>query len=337
MISRVILGHTRIYIMNRKDEVDMAYLIGIDLGGTKIHTALATEEGVIVKEAVLPTLAEEGEEKVLQRILESIEEVMEKGAIRHEELLSIGIGAPGLIDQKEGVILTAANLPFENYPLSDAIRKVYPVPVKVENDGNAALLGEYHLGERKKTKNLVYITVSTGVGGAAMVEGKLLLGAKGAAFEVGHMPLVKDSSILCGCGQYGHVESYVSGTGIRRAMERALSRGEESSMKEGTAFGTREIYEASKMGDALSSRILEEAYAYLGMTVSQVLTMLNPEVVILGGGVSFIGDDFLKRVKFHTKKHTLPLLYEACEIRLSSFKEKTGVLGAVAVALAEAL
>lgn len=312
----------------------MAYLIGIDLGGTKIHTALTTKEGVILKEAVLPTRAEEGEEKVLERILQSIEEVIEKGAIRRAELLSIGIGAPGLIDQKKGVILTAANLPFENYPLAEAIQGAYQVPVKVENDGNAALLGEYHLGERKKTKNLVYITVSTGVGGAAMVEGNLLLGAKGAAFEVGHMPLVKDSSILCGCGQYGHVESYVSGTGIRRAMERALRSGEKSSIKEGTLFGTREIYEASKMGDALSFKILEEAYAYLGMMVSQVLTILNPEVVILGGGVSFIGEDFLKRVQHHTQKHTLPLIYEACEIRLSSFKEKTGVMGAVAVALA---
>lgn len=311
----------------------MGYLIGIDLGGTKIHTALATEEGKILAEAVLKTLAEEGEKTVLQRILQSVEEARKKAGVGREEILAIGIGAPGLIDQEKGVILTAANLPFENYALAEAIKMVYPVPVKLENDGNAALLGEYHLGIRKGKQNLVYITVSTGVGGAAMVEGKLLLGATGGAFEVGHMPLMKDSAILCGCGQYGHVESFVSGTGISRSMERALLSGEESIISLEHSFGTREIHEAAVKGDALSKKILEEAYTYLGMTVSQVITMLNPEVLILGGGVSSIGEMFLERVKYHTERYTLQLLYNATEIRLSSFQEKTGVVGAVAVAL----
>jgi glucokinase len=313
----------------------MGYLVGIDLGGTKIHTALAAKSGEILEERVLPTLAEEGEVAVLQRIIRSVQEVVLPRGISREEILAIGVGAPGLIDQREGIIRTAANLPFEEFPLAKAIQKVFPVPVKVENDGNAALLGEYHLGERKFTKNLVYITVSTGVGGAAMVDGKLLLGAGGGAFEIGHMPLVPDSNVLCGCGQYGHVESYVSGTGIRKAMERALVSGENSSLSLETPFGTREIHQAALSGDALSKSILEDAFSYLGMTISQVLTLLNPEVVILGGGVSSIGDMFLEKVKSTAEQYTLPLLYNAAEIRLSSFKERTGVVGAVAVALEE--
>src|SRR5690554_6241643 len=117
----------------------MGYLVGIDLGGTKIHTALAAKSGEILEERVLPTLAEEGEVAVLQRIIKSVQEVVLPRGISREEILAIGVGAPGLIDQREGIIRTAANLPFEEFPLAKAIQKVFPVPVKVENDGNAAL------------------------------------------------------------------------------------------------------------------------------------------------------------------------------------------------------
>lgn len=311
----------------------MGYIIGVDLGGTKIHTALSTKEGTLLSECVLKTSAEEGDIKVLNRILESIRNVMKEKALEISDIEAIGIGAPGLVDVEAGKILMAANLPFENYDLRGKVAEAFPVPVLLMNDGNAALLGEYWFGTKKGTKNLVYITVSTGVGGAAMVDGKLLSGAKGLAFEIGHMPLVPDSTVPCGCGQFGHVEAYVSGTGIRLAAERALAAGETSLLQNYETFGTREIHEASLQGDGFARNLLEEAYRYLGMSVSMVMTLLNPEVILLGGGVSFIGESFMEGVKESAKAHTLPLIYESCELLPSTFRDKTGVMGAAACAM----
>ena len=189
------------------------YVIGVDLGGTKISTALSTFEGNIISQTVVPTNASEGELPVLNRIISSINEVINGANITINEVEAIGIGSPGPLDAKKGLIITTPNLPFKNYNLVQPIKERFNVPVYLDNDANVAAIGEFMFGAGKGKENIVFFTVSTGVGGGAVLNGQAYRGNTSNALEIGHMTVAPDGP-RCGCGNVGCLEAVASGTAI---------------------------------------------------------------------------------------------------------------------------
>jgi len=310
----------------------MEYLIGVDLGGTKISSAISDLEGHILYEVRVPTEGKEGEEKVMGRIIDSISKLMEMADASNTDIASIGVGTPGIIDKKEGKILRAYNLPFKDYDLLGPIKRKFKSTCTLENDANAAALGEFFFGQGKGKSNLIYLTISTGVGGAAIIDGKLQEGSTGNAFEPGHMIIEPRSTVQCNCGLYGDVEALASGTAITKRAKEAIERGEDTLLRAYDSVSPKEVYEAYLKEDQVAMKILDEAFFYTGITVANLISLYNPEVLVIGGGVSFIGDLFFRKVKETAKKNCLSFLYDACEIMPSGLGENTGVMGALAVA-----
>jgi len=308
------------------------YIIGVDLGGTKITTAISNLEGHILSKTTIATLSSEGEKKVVERIIETIQFVLTESEISKDQVLSIGVGSPGIINPLEGKIMMAANLPFENYCLVEPIRAYFDIPCYLENDANAAALGEFTFGAGRGKKNFIYVTVSTGVGGAAIIDGKLYHGNTSNAFEVGHMILDPRSEIQCNCGLYGDVEALCSGTAIAKSAANAVKQGKKTMLSELQEISTKEVYEAYLKKDAIAMEILHDAFDYMGIAVANLITIFDPEMVVIGGGVSSIGDLFFDRVKASAKKSCLDFIFDPVEIMASSLGQETGVFGALAIA-----
>lgn len=310
----------------------MKYLVGVDLGGTKISSAISDLFGNILYERVVPTHGSEGEEAVVGRIISSIEDLLGRAGAGASDIACIGVGTPGIISKREGRILRAYNLPFTDYDLLSPIRERFKRPCLLENDANAAALGEYHFGKGEGEKDLIYVTVSTGVGGGAVIGGKLLEGSTGNAFEVGHMIIDPKSDVQCSCGLYGDLEALSSGTAIAKRAEKAAAVSGETRLKKYEKITPKEVYEAYLEGDELSKEILEEAFMYIGVACANLITLYNPRVLVLGGGVSSIGDFFFTSVIESAKRNCLDFLFDACEILPSGLGKDTGLKGALAVA-----
>ncbi|MGB4589973.1 MAG: ROK family protein [Clostridiaceae bacterium] len=308
------------------------YIIGVDLGGTKITTAISDLEGHLLSKTTVATLSNEGEKKVVNRIIETINFVLKDSDISKDKVLSIGIGSPGIINPVEGKIMMAANLPFKNYCLTEPIQAFFQLPVYLENDANAAALGEFTFGTGRGKKNFIYVTVSTGVGGAAIIDGKLYHGNTSNAFEVGHMILDPKSEIKCNCGLYGDVEALCSGTAIAKKATLAVIQGKETLLSDVQEISTKEVHEAYLKNDAVAMGILHEAFDDMGIAVANFITIFDPEMVVIGGGVASIGNLFFDRVKASAKKSCLDFIFDPVEILPSSLGQDTGVFGALAIA-----
>lgn len=308
------------------------YIIGVDLGGTKITTAISDLDGQILSKTTIATLSSEGEKKVVERIIETIAVVLKESEITKDKVLSIGIGSPGIINPIEGKIMMAANLPFKDYCLVEPIKAYFDISCYLENDANAAALGEFTFGAGRGKKNFIYVTVSTGVGGAAIIDGKLYHGNTSNAFEVGHMILDPRSEIKCNCGLYGDVEALCSGTAIAKQAVNAVKQGKETLLSEVSEISTKDVHEAYLKEDAVAKEILHEAFDYMGIAVANLITIFDPEMVVIGGGVSGIGNLFFDRVKASAKKSCLDFIFDPVEILPSSLGQDTGVFGALAIA-----
>ncbi len=308
------------------------YIIGVDLGGTKISVGISALHGEMLNNVVVKTKAKEGEEAVMARILQAIREVLEVSKTSIKQVLAIGVGTPGIILKEKGIIQKAVNLPFADYDLLKPIREAFPVEVYLENDANAAALGEYLYGAGKGSNPFLYITVSTGVGGGAIINGKLLEGASGNGFEVGHTVIDPRSPVQCTCGLYGDVESLCSGTAIAKAAKKAVDDGEVTLLREESPLTTEKVHGAHLQGDQVATRILNDAFQHMGMALGSLIMLYNPETIVVGGGVSMIGDFFFNTIKESTKKYCFPSLYNDCKIMPSSLSKNSGVIGALAVA-----
>ena len=315
------------------------YYIGVDIGGTNIRAARFAPESQIPEHKVRhPTLAAEGLEAVLDRIETAIREVA------GEELSSvagIGIVAPGPIDPYSGLLLKAANLPgWIDVPLRRLIEERLGRPTFLGNDANLAALGEWKFGAGRGQRDVLYLTISTGIGGGVVADGRLLLGARGLAAEVGHILAVPDGP-LCGCGQHGHLEAVASGTALGRvARERLLA---------GTAGDTRilelaggqveavtgaVVGAAAMAGDALALEIVTEAGTLLGRTLASLLHAFNPGIVICGGGVSLLGELLLDPMRAAVKEYCMDDgFWRNCPIVQATLGDDGGLVGAAALAM----
>lgn len=310
------------------------YVIGVDLGGTKISAALSDIEGNIIYQDTLPTEAEKGEEAVLVNILKIVERLLEKTCKKIDDIKSIGIGSPGPLNPKTGIIVETANLPFRNFPIVERVKDELNTPVYLENDANVAAMGEFMFGAGRGSENMIYITVSTGIGVGAILNGKLYRGSTYSAFEGGHTT-VRQNGIRCGCGKMNCVESTSSGTGIKKLANRYLEQGVETSLKEYENVTSYEVYVEAEKGDKVAKEVLKEAFYDLGLLVSNLMTLMDPDKIVIGGGVSKIGKVMFDAIDDVVKERCFEVTISNCKIVPSEFGNNSGVVGAVALAIIE--
>ena len=312
--------------------MEKKYVIGVDLGGTKIYTALVDLEGNIIKEKTVETLAHEGEKAVMGRIVDTIKYVIDgtdKNLIK-----SIGIGSPGPLDVKNGIIIENSNLPFKNFAIVKTIKETYDLPTYLDNDANVATLGEFMFGAGKGSENMVFITASTGIGGGAVLNGKLFRGATGNALEVGHMT-VSTEGPRCGCGNLGCAEALGSGTAIGKRAKEAVLSNVVTSLKNYKNVTAKEVFKEAANGDRVAKNILNTSLTYLGIAVANTITNFDPEKVVVGGGVVNGGDIVLDTIRNVVEERCMAAFVENCTIEKAILGGKAGVLGAAALAITE--
>ncbi|WP_040213766.1 ROK family protein [Clostridium polynesiense] len=310
------------------------YFLGIDLGGTKICCAAGNLEGNIKAQTILPTLAHEGEEAVLERIIKSVETVIGDLNASIEDVKAIGIGSPGPLDAEKGMIITTPNLPFKNFNITLPLKERFKVPVYLDNDANVAAIGEYLLGAGKGTNNMVYVTVSTGIGGGAILNGKIYRGTTSNALEVGHMTIVPDGP-RCNCGNLGCAEAVASGTAIAKRAREAIESKVETSLKNYENVTAYEVFKEASKGDMVAKDILDKSLNYLGITIANIITSFDPEMVIIGGGVSQGGEIVFNKVREVVNTRNFKTMAESCKVVPAGLGSNAGAMGALALAMLE--
>lgn len=311
----------------------MKYIIGVDLGGTKISCALADLTGNIIETQVVATNANEGEIAVLNRMINVIDKVMLNTNTTKEDIKAIGIGAPGPLDAKRGIIIEPANLPFTNFDLVTPIKEKFNIPVYLDNDANAAAIGEFMFGAGKGTENMIYITVSTGIGGGAILNGKIYRGRTTNALEVGHTTVEPFSSARCNCGNLGCLEALSSGTAIAKRAKDAVLSNIDTTLKMYEIITSYEVFKEAANGDKVAISIRDNALKYLGVGVTNIINTFDPDKVVIGGGVSKAGEIVFDKIKEVVAERGLKTITEGCEIVPAELGTDAGVIGAVALAI----
>lgn len=313
------------------------YVIGVDLGGTKIYTALAAEGGKILAEIKVPTESGKGPRHVIDRIVDSVEQVQKAAAISPGRVRALALGAPGPLDKAKGIICFAPNLCWHNVPIRQVLEERLSFPVLLDNDANLAALGEHVFGAGRGEENMVYITVSTGVGGGLILGGRLYRGSSDVAGEIGHMT-VSPGGPLCGCGNRGCLEAVASGTAIAREAGELVARGGGQRILAGAGgdpgkISSALVAAAAAGGDPGAVSIIFGAARFLGIGVANMINLLNPSLVVLGGGVMEIGEPVWEGVRQEVRSRALEAARERARLVPAALGARAGVMGAIALAL----
>ena len=312
-------------------------VLAIDLGGTKILSAIISSSGKVITTDRRLSLADKGPESVLNRIFTSVDSLLSQNNIGLSQLHSISIAAAGIIDSNQGVITLSPNLPgWQDIPLRDIIKEKYKVDTFLLNDASAAALGEHQFGAGKGVNSLIYLTVSTGIGGGLIIDGKLYLGACGSAGEIGHMTIDVNGP-KCSCGNTGCLEALASGTAMAREAIRRIKQGENSSLTVIVGgkiedITAEKISIAAQGGDSLALEVISEAVTYLGVGLANLVNIFNPEMIIIGGGVAKMGDLLFEPAGQAVRERAFQLPAQAVRIVPARLGDNVGVLGAAVFA-----
>jgi glucokinase len=324
----------------RKLETTSApYSIGMDLGGTKILAAVVSREGRIVAEAKLKTKPDEGPDAVIERMVQAARKAVQRAGIEWPDVSGMGVGAPGPMDPETGVVYNPPNLPgWHEVPLGSRLAEGLGVPIFVENDVNLGTLGEHALGAGQGTLDMVGIFVGTGVGGGLILGGELRSGYRHAAAEVGHMIILADGPV-CGCGKRGCLESVASRTAIDRDIRLGIAAGRESLVVELTGgklnhLSSGILANAWRQGDPLVVEILTKAQWYLGLLTASIVNLIDPEMVVFGGGViEALGEEFLAPIRVTARQYFIQQAgADQVQIVIAKLGDQAGVLGAAVLA-----
>ena len=288
----------------------MEYGFGVDLGGTTVKIACFDREGNMLSKWEIPTRLEKDGRYILPDIADSVLGYIKENNLPREQILGVGIGVPGAVNA-QGEVNRCINLGWGRFNIEQALSKLTGFPVKAGNDATVAALGECWRGGGQGCQNMVMITLGTGVGGGIVVGGKVVHGAHGAGGEIGHMVSNRNETETCGCGKRGCVEQYCSATGIVRLAKKHLAATTYASVLRGRkTFTCKDVFDAGKVGDGAALEILDQVYRYLGEFLANVACVVNPEVIVLGGGVSKAGQPLLVGAKkyfdccvFHAAKN----------------------------------
>lgn len=311
---------------------EQKYIIGIDLGGTFIKAALFDLQGNLLKKTKLPTMAEAGPETVVDRMALAGKDLLEQAKLTAPELLGIGIGVPGNHDFTTGTVVFSPNLDWHNVPVKAILESKLPAQVFLDNDANAAALGELWQGAGRGAQHMVMITVGTGVGGGLILNGSLYRGAAGSAGEIGHTVLLEGGP-RCNCGVQGHLEALTSAPWMVRRAKDALAQGQDSSLAGLVNIEAKDIFQAAEKGDFLAQRVVAETAKYLGMGLANLVNILNPELIVIGGGVSAAGSLLLDPVRDQIKLLALEVPASSVRVVTAKLGNDAGSFGAAALVL----
>lgn len=308
------------------------YSIGIDLGGTKILIGLVEKEsGKVVSHIKKKTKKEKGPENIVRKMVEGVEELLEESGKSFTEISSIGIGSAGQIDRKNGIIIGAPNLDCYNLNLKEILQNKFNIPVFVGNDVEVATIGEQKFGAGKGCADFVCVFVGTGIGSAIVKNGHIIYGATETAGELGHI-IVDLNGRPCACGAHGCLEAYASRSAIETRIEGALKKGRKSCiseyLEEGKAITSSMIRKSIEREDELVTQCVSEASEYLSGGLASVINLINPELIILGGGLIEAVDYFYKQTIKKAKSKSLPVPAEKIRFSKTILGDYSGVIGA---------
>ncbi len=310
------------------------YCFGVDVGGTTVKLGVFNTDGDLLEKWEIPTVTEDGGKKILPDIARSILREMDEREMERDEVVGVGIGAPGPVDS-EGTIYGAVNLGWGTFSLKKELQILLNLPVEAGNDANVAALGEMWQGGARGYRNVVLVTLGTGVGGGIIVEGKILPGSTGAGGEIGHLHVNDKETIPCNCGNKGCLEQYVSATGmVRMAREKLAAQRREGILSRIPAdkLCAKDVWDAVKAGDPLAAEVAEDFGWYLGKAMAGVACVVNPEIFVIGGGVSKAGDILIDYVQKNYSKYA----FRGCKgalFTLAKLGNDAGIYGAAKLVL----
>jgi glucokinase len=312
--------------------MDKKILVGVDLGGTTTKMAFLTEEGTIVHKWEITTDTQEAGKSILPNIAQSIEEQAQACNIVKEQLGSIGIGVPGPVDFENGIVEHCINIGWGETHVRAYLEERMGVSVFVDNDANIASLGELWKGAGAGTKDLVCMTLGTGIGGGVIIDGKIVHGAKGAGGEIGHLTVIRKGGYGCNCGKTGCLETIASATGIARTAVAYIEKdARESVLKsiynETKKLTAKDVFDAYKKGDAIATDVVDDIADHLGAAVANIGNMLNPEKIVIGGGVSAAGDALLQPVTRYFEEYAFSTVRTSTKLALATLGNDAGVVG----------
>lgn len=309
------------------------YAFGVDIGGTTVKLGLFDKDGNVLEKWEIPTRKEEKGTYILSDVAASVKEVMEKKNISKEEVVGVGVGVPGPVDE-EGTIHKAVNLGWDVFNIPQVLESYLGLPVKAGNDANVAAYGEMWQGGGKGCSNLVAVTLGTGVGGGIIINGRIVTGATGAGGEIGHIHIEDQETDVCGCGNKGCLEQYASATGIVRLANRRLQKDNAPSILRAGEVSAKTVFDAVKEKDAVAIEIAQQFGEYLGKGLAAVAGVVNPEVFVIGGGVSKAGEVLFDYINPAYDKYA----FHGCKnakMALATLGNDAGIFGAAALVLCE--
>ena len=318
------------------------HVVGIDIGGTKLATVVADSTGHILSKVRKPTLAEKGPEYALQLLFEMVRETVASADLVQESVSAIGVSCGGPLDTKTGVVYSPPNLPgWDALPLKAQLESEFHIPVTIENDANASALAEYRFGGGRGYDAVLYMTMSTGIGGGIVIDGQIYRGANDSAGEVGHQILLPDGP-PCGCGKRGCLEALCSGPAIARRAQDAIQK----QLTDRKAAATRllnlannrienvkseHVLQAARTGDILALQLVEETAYYMGWGIANLVNILNPDIVLLGTIAIAAGDLLLDPIRKTVSEFAMPRTAEAVKIAPAQLGDALGDLAAIAL------
>ncbi|MGM7721131.1 ROK family glucokinase [Metabacillus sp. Hm71] len=304
------------------------WLVGIDLGGTTIKMAFINYYGEIVEKWEIPT--DKTGKEITTDIAKAIDAKLEELGYPKSKLSGIGMGAPGPVNLESGLIYETVNLGWKDYPLRDHLEMETGLPAVIDNDANIAAIGEMWKGAGDGAKDLICVTLGTGVGGGLIANGEVIHGVNGAGGEIGHITVVPEGGAPCNCGKNGCIETIASATGIVRvAKEKLASTDKESVLHKlnQSELTSKDVFDALGQGDEVAEEIIDYVTYHLGLMLANISNGLNPEKIVIGGGVSKAGDQLINKVEHYFKRFAFPRVGDAATIAIATLGNDAGVIG----------
>lgn len=307
------------------------YRVGIDLGGTNIAVGVVNDRYDIVSHVSVPTGAARSAEQIVKDIAGAVGTALEKAGLAGSDCCMIGIGAPGTCDVERGLVIRSYSLNWTNVPLLAMLREYFSVPVRIDNDANCAALAEVKAGAAVGKRNVVLITLGTGVGSGIVIDGKIYTGLRGSGSEFGHTMLRLDGEV-CSCGRRGCVDAYASATALIRQAKQAAVCCPESRLNRLPQITGKDVFDCAAAGDAAAEKVIDRYCYYLGVCVSDVINALAPEMILIGGGISRQGERLLRPVRDYIAQNCFDKRPEALAvIATASMGNEAGIIGAAAL------
>ncbi|AFM40074.1 ROK family protein, putative glucokinase [Desulfosporosinus acidiphilus SJ4] len=310
-------------------------IMGIDLGGTSIKLGLVNISGQIVQSLEWPTPKNKSYHEVIAAFERMSEQLLRESSYSWRDILGVGIGIPGFLDFSTGSVFEVVNLGWHQVPLKEELERIWDVPVLLENDANAAALGEMWTGAGKGASHIICLTIGTGIGGGVIINGDIYHGANGSAGEIGHITVKEQGGRPCNCGKKGCLETEASATAIvLKTLEQVKGASgllKEEYAKQGNSITAKSVVELAKLGDPTCQTIIADAGTVLGKALANMCYLLNPELIVIGGGISYAGEILFKPLTESFRNFALPRVRENTSIVQAKLGNQAGIVGAASL------